>query len=53
MNEISVSDYFTVKISNGITHIKVKPEVMVELEMVQEVIEKQREIQKGITYLYC
>lgn len=47
MSEIEVGDYFTMKISNGILHIKVKPDTFVELPMVQEVVAKQREITNG------
>ncbi|MCB9195310.1 MAG: hypothetical protein H6598_03715 [Flavobacteriales bacterium] len=51
MAEIEVGDHFKIKIYNGITHITVKPDTTVELEMVQNVIKKQREIQKGKAFL--
>ncbi|CAG5080907.1 DUF7793 family protein [Parvicella tangerina] len=51
MDEIEIGDHFTMMIKNGITHISVKPDTTVELEMVQKVVQHQREIQKGSPYL--
>ena len=44
MEEISVGNSFLVKIDNGIMIITVNPDIYVELEMVQEVVKKQKEI---------
>jgi len=44
MKEIEVGENFLVKIENDILIITVKPDIYVELEMVQEVVAKQREI---------
>lgn len=51
LSEIEVGDYFTMKIENGILHIKVKKDTFVELPMVQEVVAKQHEVTNGIPML--
>ena len=47
MEEIAVGDYYLMKITDGIMHITVRPDVFVELHMVQEVVAFQREVQQG------
>ena len=47
MIEIEVGNYYVLKVDEDITYITVKPSVYVETHMVKEVIEVQKEVQKG------
>lgn len=47
MQEIEIGDHFLMKTVNDIMYITIKPDVYVELHMVEEVIAFQREILNG------
>lgn len=51
MQTISVGDNFLVKVENAIMHITVVPDTFVELEMVEEVVAKQKELLSNTSIL--